>query len=105
MLRQLDRLVWHEAASIWGPTTRLFRSIGRDPYIPRLVIDTGRYVPTGRVRVVDYPDPYPDRSQKVVTVEEFGRRGRGALVPWSPRSPPRPSEPAPPRRRLRPPAT
>jgi hypothetical protein len=72
VLRQLDRLVWHEEASIWGPTTRLFRSIGRDPYVPRMVIDSGRYVPTGRVRVVDYPDPYPDRSRKLVTLEEFG---------------------------------
>lgn len=71
VLRQLDRLVWHEEASIWGPTTRLFRSIGRDPYVPRMVIDSGRYIPTGRVRVVDYPDPYPDRSHKVVTLEEF----------------------------------
>jgi len=71
VLRQLDRLVWHEEASIWGPTTRLFRSIGRDPYVPRMVIDSGRYVPTGRVRVVDYPDRYPDRSHKVVTLEEF----------------------------------
>ena len=35
------------------------------------MIDSGRYVPTGRVRVVDYPDPYPDRSHKVVTLEEF----------------------------------
>jgi len=72
VLRQLDRLVWHEQASIWEPTTRLFRSMGLDPYVPRLVIDSGRYAPTGRVRVVDYPDPYPDRSRKVVTVEEFG---------------------------------
>ena len=86
VLRQLDRLVWHEAASIWGPTSRLFRSISRDPYVPRLVIDSGRYVPTGRVRVVDYPDPYPDRSRKVVTVEEFddgAQRGR-VVVPEKP---------------------
>lgn len=72
VLRQLDRLVWHEQASIWEPTTRLFRSMGLDPYVPRLVIDSGRYVPTGRVRVVDYPDAYPDRSHKVVTVEVLG---------------------------------
>jgi|GEM_PF-1055932 len=72
VLRQLDRLVWHEQASIWEPTTRLFRSMGLDPYVPRLVIDSGRYIPTGRVRVVDYPDPYPDRTRKVVTVADFG---------------------------------
>ncbi len=72
VLRQLDRLVWHEQAAIWEPTSRLFRSMGLDPYVPRPVIDSGRFLPSGRVRVVDYPDPYPDRSRKVVTVAEFG---------------------------------
>jgi hypothetical protein len=72
VLRQLDRLVWHERASIWEPTARLFQSIGLDPYVPRHVIDSGRYVPSGRIRVVDYPDTYPDRSHKVVTVADFG---------------------------------
>jgi hypothetical protein len=42
--------------------------MGRDPYVPREVIDSGRYRPAGRVRVVDYPDPYPIRANKVVTV-------------------------------------
>jgi hypothetical protein len=68
LLRKLDLLRWHERVTIWEPTTRLFRSMGRDPYVPRLVIDSGRYRPTGRVRVVDYPDPYPVRANKVVTV-------------------------------------
>jgi hypothetical protein len=72
VVRQLDRLVWHEQASVWEPTSRLFRSMDLDPYVPRQVIDVGRFVPTGRVRVVDYPDPYPDRSRKIVTVAEFG---------------------------------
>ena len=69
LLRKLDLLRWHERVSIWEPTTRLFRSMDLDPYVPRLVIDSGRYRPTGRIRVVDYPDPYPDRSSKRVTVE------------------------------------
>jgi hypothetical protein len=69
LLRKLDLLRWHERVSIWEPTTRLFRSMGLDPYVPRLVIDSGRYRPTGRIRVVDYPDAYPDRSSKRVTVE------------------------------------
>jgi len=75
VVRQLDRLVWHEQASVWEPTSRLFRSMGLDPYVPRLVIDSGRFVPSGRVRVVDYPDPYPDRSRKIVTVAYFGSGG------------------------------
>jgi hypothetical protein len=72
LLRKLDLLRWHERVTIWEPTTRLFRSMGHDPYVPREVIETGRYRPTGRVRVVDYPDPYPRRTTKVITVEHFG---------------------------------
>ena len=78
VLRQLDRLVWHEQASIWEPTSRLFRSMGLDPYVPRLVIDSGRFLPSGRVRVVDYPDPYPDRTRKVVTIADFGEGPTGS---------------------------
>jgi len=69
LLRKLERLRWHERASIWEPTTRLFRNMDLDPYVPRAAIDSGRYRPTGRIRVVDYPDPYPERSTKRVTVE------------------------------------
>jgi hypothetical protein len=72
LLRKLDRLRWHERASIWDPTARLFRSMGRDPYVPREVIDSGRYRPAGRVRVVDYLDAYPDRTRRLVTLEHFG---------------------------------
>jgi hypothetical protein len=71
LLRKLDLLRWHERSSIWEPTTRLFRSMGLHPYVPRQVIVDGRYRPSGVVRVVDYPDPYPNRSTKVVTLEEF----------------------------------
>jgi len=75
LLRKLDLLRWHERVTIWEPTTRLFRNMGQDPYVPREVISTGRYRPTGRVRVVDYPDPYPIRATKIVTVEDVGRNG------------------------------
>ena len=71
LLRKLDLLRWHERVTIWEPTTRLFRNMGQHPYVPRLVIDEGRYRPTGLIRVVDYPDPYPHRTTKVVTVEEL----------------------------------
>lgn len=76
LLRRLDLLRWHERVTIWEPTTRLFRSMGWDPYVPRHVIDTGRYRPTGRVRMVDYPDPYPNRATKVVTIIELTDAGQ-----------------------------
>jgi len=72
LLRRLDLLRWHERVTIWEPTTRLFRSMGYDPYVPREAIASGRYRPTGRVRVVDYPDLYPVRATKIVTVEDMG---------------------------------
>jgi hypothetical protein len=71
LLRKLDRLRWHEVVTIWEPTSRLFRRMGYDPYVPLEVIKNGRYRPTGRVRVVQYPDPYPIRVSKIVKVEEL----------------------------------
>jgi hypothetical protein len=71
LLRKVDLLRWHERSSIWEPTTRLFRSMGLHPYVPRQAIVSGRYRPSGLVRVVDYPDPYPNRDTKVVTLEDL----------------------------------
>jgi len=87
LLRKLDRLRWHEVVTIWEPTTRLFRKMGYDPYVPRYVIESGRYRPTGRVRVVEYPDPYPMRASKIVKVEELGDEvGFPASSPGAPLS-------------------
>jgi hypothetical protein len=76
LVRKLDLLRWHERATIWEPTSRLFRSMGRDPYVPRDVVESGRYRPKGRVRIADYPDPYPIRKTKVVRVEILDGSGR-----------------------------
>jgi hypothetical protein len=68
LLRKLDSLRWHERVTIWEPTSRLFRSMDLDPYVPRHVVDSGRFTPVGRFRMVEYPDPYPNRSTKIVTL-------------------------------------
>ena len=53
--------------------------MGLHPYVPRLVINDDRYRPTGLIRVVDYPDPYPHRTSKIVTVENLdGQRPHDA---------------------------
>ena len=84
LLRRLDLLRWHERVTIWEPTTRLFRNMHLDPYVPREVIDSGRYRPIGRVRVVDYPDPYPLRATKIVRVEDLkDHDGTGVVTPTS----------------------
>jgi len=86
LLRKLDRLRWHERVTIWEPTARLFRSMGRDPYVPREVIESGRFRPTGGVRVVDYPDSYPLRATKIVKTEDLGSgAGPASEVAWSAR--------------------
>jgi hypothetical protein len=71
LLRKLDLLRWYERVTIWEPTTRLFKSMDLDPYIPRDVVDSGRYLPSGRVRIVDYPDVYPIRATKLVSVVDL----------------------------------
>ncbi|MGO8824766.1 MAG: hypothetical protein ACLQU9_05950 [Acidimicrobiales bacterium] len=80
LLRKLDRLRWHERVTIWEPTARLFRNMGRQPYVPREVIEGGRFLPTGLVRVVDYPDPYPMRSTKIVRVVNMQEAGPPAAL-------------------------
>jgi hypothetical protein len=77
LLRQLERLRWHERVTIWEPQSRLFHSLGLPPYIPRNVIGSGRFIPRGTVRVVDYPSPYPEMSDKVVVVEVLGASDPG----------------------------
>ena len=49
--------------------------MGTEPYVRLHVIESGRYRPTGRVRVVEYVDPYPIRSTKRVRVVDLGDRG------------------------------
>lgn len=77
LLRKLDQLRWHERVSIWEPATRLFRSMGRDPYIPRHIIVSGRYRPTGRVWVVDLSRSL---SEPLVQGCDHHRLERGALA-------------------------
>jgi hypothetical protein len=82
LLRKLDRMRWHERVTIWEPTARLFRSMGLEPYVPREVIESGRFRPTGRVRVVEYPDPYPIRHTKIVKLEDLAPE-EGAAAAWA----------------------
>jgi hypothetical protein len=81
LLRKLDRLRWHERVTIWEPTARVFRNMGREPYVPREVIESGRFRPSGLVRVVDYPDPYPMRATKIVKVVDLDGAGPAFVAP------------------------
>ena len=57
LLRKLDLLRWHERVTIWEPTTRLFRNMGHDPYVPREVISAGATGPSGESGSSTTPTP------------------------------------------------
>ena len=70
LLRKLDRLRWHERTSIWEPTARLFRSMGRDPVrAPRS--HRFRPLPTHR------PDPGGRLRRSLSQQESEARHGEG----------------------------
>lgn len=87
LLRKLDLLRWHERLTIWEPTARLFRNMGRHPFVPSEVIESGRYQPVGTIRVVRYPDPYPNRSTRIVTLMHLDASGVAVEVTASPAGP------------------
>ena len=69
ILRSLDNLRWKEDAWIWIPLTELFIEIESMPYIPKVVIERGIKLKKGiTYRVVEYPYPYPDFSDKKIKI-------------------------------------
>lgn len=75
VLRHLDDFRWQEGDAIWKPLHTLFLSLDLAPYYPRAAVLSGRLdPPTGRIRLVDYPFPYPDMADK--TIEEVDHRRR-----------------------------
>jgi len=74
MLHHLDSFRWQEGDSIWQPLHSLFITLDLVPYYPGFAIDTGRLdPPAGRIRVAEYPMPYPDMAGK--TVREIDHLG------------------------------
>lgn len=70
VLRDLDSLRWKEQSAIWEPLNSLFISLNLLPYYPKEVINRrGVQLTRGQeMRVVEYPDPYPEMTHKIVTV-------------------------------------
>jgi hypothetical protein len=71
ILWKVDHLRWQEGEWIWKPLDRLFRNIGRLPYYPKPLLEEKRASPVGRIRVADYPQPYPEVEGKVVEEVEW----------------------------------
>lgn len=76
VLRHLDEFRWQEGDAIWTPLHTLFLTLGLVPYYPKFALTTGRIdPPSGRLRLAEYPFPYPDMTNKVV--EEVDHVGGG----------------------------
>lgn len=70
ILRKLDNLRWKEESWIWNPLIQLFIELGLSPYIPKSVLDKrGLKLKKGiTYRIVRYPSPYPDFSDKTIKI-------------------------------------
>ncbi len=65
----MDRFRWQEVDAIWEPLHRLALALDLVPYYPADVFESGRLdQPPGEVRLARYPNPYPDMTDKVVTL-------------------------------------
>lgn len=72
VLRHLDDYRWQEGDAIWKPLHTLFLSLDLLPYYPRIAVESGRLTPPdGRLRLVDYPFPYPDMTDKVIEEVDY----------------------------------
>lgn len=71
-LRDIDNLRWREK-QWWLPMHSLFIELGLIPYYPKKLIDLKRVILTKgqRVRLVTYPNPYPDIRDKKVEITEI----------------------------------
>ena len=77
LLRHLDEFRWQEGEAIWNPLHNLFLSLDLLPYYPRDTVRTGRLdPPSGQLRLVDYPHPYPDMTDKTIVIADHVRKRR-----------------------------
>ena len=70
ILRELDNLSWKEGSWIWYPLAQLFIELDLIPYIPKAILDKKKISLKKGVayRVVEYPNPYPDFSDKIIKI-------------------------------------
>jgi len=79
VLSELNDLKWQKDIWTWKPFHQLFLDLDLVPYYSRRLLEIGEAkVEKGeKVRLADYPNPYPDTTGKVVTTEEYGVRVLG----------------------------
>jgi len=72
VLRDLNDLSWKERCWVWQPLETLFRELNLLPYYPKSALDLGRVKPEKgqKIRIAEYPNPYPDMIGKTVRIVE-----------------------------------
>lgn len=69
LLYQIDGLNWRRDDYIWLPLCKLFKGLDLLPYIPKSLINQyKRKKLDGDIRVVTYPNKYPDMTNKIIEV-------------------------------------
>lgn len=73
VLYKLNNLKVNSDNKIFEPLEKLFTEMGMLEYYPKPVLDLKEAVPDEgkKIRVADYPNPYPDVINKKVEVVEY----------------------------------
>lgn len=68
VLKDLNYLSWKENKWVWEPLHNLFKSLDLLPYYPKKVIDNKIAIlnQDEKIRIAQYPDKYPDMTNKVI---------------------------------------
>ncbi|MBI4022901.1 hypothetical protein HY375_01940 [Candidatus Berkelbacteria bacterium] len=85
ILHDLDRLTWQERDWIWRPLIELFQTLDLVPYFPEALFADERLTQTDvdhlkAYRVVHYPEPYPDFSNKQIQLVQPTKTGSDTPV-------------------------
>ena len=74
VLYELDTLLWQERNWIWEPLSELFVELDLIPYFPEPVIkriNLKKIEDLKKIRIAEYPKPYPDMSGKKIKIVKF----------------------------------
>ncbi|MHC1716377.1 MAG: hypothetical protein AB9915_00570 [Candidatus Dojkabacteria bacterium] len=72
LLDRIDNLKWRQDEYIWIPLTLLFRELDLLPYFPKKIMKNRRVGNIkGKVRIVEYPNVYPDFTDKKIEIVEI----------------------------------
>jgi len=73
ILSEIESLGWQESNWIWEPLVNLFLELKLLPYFPKGIIkkkrvNIGKLVKTNKIRIAEYPFPYPNMKGKIIKI-------------------------------------